>query len=114
MRLDKFTIKAQEALQTAQNLTAEYHHSEIGALHLLAALLQDKEGIVRPLLGTLGVDADRIAGVVQSELKRQPTISGGGNGGQPGVSRQLQDVLTAAQKEADRLKDEYLSTEHML
>src|SRR3954470_19922841 len=110
MRLDKFTIKAQEALQTAQNLTAEYHHSEIGALHLLAALLQDKEGIVRPLLGKLGVDAERIAGLVQSELKRQPSISGGG-GGQPGVSRHLQDVLTAAQKEADRLKDEYLSTE---
>jgi ATP-dependent Clp protease ATP-binding subunit ClpB len=111
MRLDKFTIKAQEALQSAQNLATELQHGELTPLHLLVTLLADKDGIVRPLLGKLGADADRIAAVAQSELKRLPSISGGA---QLNLSRDLQEVLAAAQKEADRLKDEYLSTEHML
>ncbi|HVT79545.1 MAG TPA: ATP-dependent chaperone ClpB [Phycisphaerae bacterium] len=111
MRLDKLTIKAQEALQSAQNLATELQHSELGALHLLAALLSDKEGIVRPILGKLGADAERIASLTQSELKRQPSVSGGG---QLSMGRETQEVLNAAQKEADRLKDEYLSTEHLL
>jgi ATP-dependent Clp protease ATP-binding subunit ClpB len=111
MRLDKLTIKAQEALQSAQSLATEMHHSEINPLHLLAALVQDKDGIVRPLLSKLGVDGERILSVTQAELKRLPTISGAG---QMGLSRELQEVLNGAQKEADKLKDEYLSTEHML
>jgi ATP-dependent Clp protease ATP-binding subunit ClpB len=111
MRLDKLTIKAQEALQAAQALAAELHHGELQPLHLLASLLNDKEGIVRPLLGKLGVDAERISTVVQAELKRLPSVSGGA---QLGASRDFQEVLNAAQKEADRLKDEYLSTEHLL
>jgi ATP-dependent Clp protease ATP-binding subunit ClpB len=111
MRLDKFTIKAQEALQAAQNLALENQHSELLPLHLLAALLADKEGIIRPLLGKLGADGERIAGLVQGELKRLPSISGGT---QLGLGRETQEVLTAAQKEADRLKDEYVSTEHLL
>ncbi|MGN6367491.1 MAG: ATP-dependent chaperone ClpB [Phycisphaerae bacterium] len=111
MRMDKLTIKAQEALQRAQTLAVEMQHSELTPLHLLAALLDDRDGIVRPLLGKLGADADRIASVTQSELKRMPTVSGGA---QLGASRELQQVLEGAQKEADRLKDEYLSTEHLL
>jgi ATP-dependent Clp protease ATP-binding subunit ClpB len=109
--MDKLTIKAQEALQAGQALAGELQHGEFGPLHLLAALLQDREGIVRPILGKLGADGDRIAGVVQSELKRVPTVSGGAS---LGVGRELQSVLNDAQKEADRLKDEYLSTEHFL
>ena len=111
MRMDKLTIKAQEALQRAQSVAGALQHSELTPLHLLAALLDDRDGIVRPLLGKLGVDADRIATVTQSELKRMPTVSGGS---QLGASRELQQVLEGAQKEADRLKDEYLSTEHLL
>ncbi len=111
MRMDKLTIKAQEALQQAQSIAVEMHHSELTPLHLLAALLNDRDGIVRPILGKLGADADRIASVTQSELKRMPTVSGGA---QLGASRELQQVLEGAQKEADRLKDEYLSTEHLL
>ncbi len=111
MRMDKLTIKAQEALQAGQALAGELHHGEFGPLHLLAALLQDREGIVRPILGKLGADGDRLAGMVQSELKRVPTVSGGAT---LGVSRELQAVLNDAQKEADRLTDEYLSTEHFL
>jgi ATP-dependent Clp protease ATP-binding subunit ClpB len=111
MRLDKLTVKAQEALQAAQTLAVEGGQSEIGPLHLLRALLGDNEGIVRPLLKKLGVDGDRVASVAGAELKRLPTISGAG---QVGISRELQEVLAGAQKEADKLKDEYLSTEHML
>ncbi|HVX84227.1 MAG TPA: ATP-dependent chaperone ClpB [Phycisphaerae bacterium] len=111
MRMDKLTIKAQEALQAGQALAGELQHSEFGTLELLSALLADKEGLVRPILAKLGADPDRVSGVVQSELKREPTVSGGA---QLGVSRDLQAVLNDAQKEADRLKDEYLSTEHFL
>ncbi|HVS70094.1 MAG TPA: ATP-dependent chaperone ClpB [Phycisphaerae bacterium] len=111
MRMDKLTIKAQEALQAGQALAGELQHSEFGTLELLSALLGDKEGLVRPILAKLGADPDRVAGVVRSELTRVPTVSGGA---QLGVSRDLQAVLNDAQKEADRLKDEYLSTEHLL
>jgi ATP-dependent Clp protease ATP-binding subunit ClpB len=111
MRMDKLTIKAQEALGAAQSLAAEKHHSEVTALHLLAGLLTDQEGVVRPLLDRLGVDANRLADIVDAELNRMPTVSGSA---QLGISRDLNEVLAAAQKEADRLKDEYLSTEHLL
>jgi ATP-dependent Clp protease ATP-binding subunit ClpB len=111
MRFDKFTIKAQEALQGAQSTAMEMQHGELTPLHVLAALLSDKEGIVRPLLGKLGADGARIAGMVQSELKRLPSISGGTQLALAGAS---QEVFNAAQKEADRLKDEYVSTEHLL
>ncbi len=110
MRLDKFTIKAQEALASAQSLAVEANHSEVSSLHLLSALLDDREGIIRPLLGKLGVEGERVASVVESELHRLPTLSGGS---QPGMSRDLSAVLTAAQKQADQLKDEYVSTEHL-
>ncbi len=110
MRLDKFTIKAQEALAAAQSLAVEANHSEVSSLHLLSALLDDREGIIRPLLGKLGVEGERVALVVESELNRLPTLSGGS---QPGMSRDLTATLAAAQKQADQLKDEYVSTEHL-
>ncbi len=110
MRLDKLTIKAQEALAAAQSRAVEANHSEVGGLHLLAALLDDRDGIIRPLLAKLGVDGERLAAVVESELNRLPTLSGGS---QPGMSRDLNAVLAAAQKQADQLKDEYVSTEHL-
>jgi len=111
MRLDKLTIKAQESLQKAQNLATELHHSEINSLHLLAALLQDQEGVVRPILSKLGADAQRVGSIVDSELRRLPSVSGTAN---LGISRDLNEVLEDAQKETDRLKDEYISTEHLL
>lgn len=110
MRLDKFTIKAQEALAGAQSRAVEAGHSEVSGLHLLMALLEDREGIIRPLLAKLGVEGERLTSVVESELHRLPTLSGGS---QPGMSRDLSAVLAAAQKQADQLKDEYVSTEHL-
>ena len=111
MRMDKLTVKTQEALQAAQNLAAELHHSEVNSLHVLVALLRETDGVVRPLLAKVGADAGRVASVAEGELKRQPTVSGGA---QLGTSRDLMEVLNDAQKEADRLKDEYISTEHLL
>ncbi len=110
MRLDKLTVKAQEAFATAQEIAAQASHSEINSLHLLAALLKDKDGIIVPLLAKIGVDVQRVASVTESELKRMPSVSGG----TLAASRDLNDVMMAAQKEGDKLKDDYLSTEHLL
>ena len=110
MRFDKFTIKAQEAVVRAQEVARQRDHSEVMPLHLLAALLREDEGVVRPLLQKLGANAERIASIVDSELERLPRATGT----QTGLARSLQDVFTQAQKEADRLKDEYVSTEHLM
>ena len=111
MRFDKFTVKAQEALANAQSLAAEKQHGEVTALHVLSALLADKEGIIRPLLAKLGVDAGQLDSGVEAQLDRLPSVSGGA---QLGMARDVSEVLAVAQKEADRLKDEYVSTEHLL
>jgi ATP-dependent Clp protease ATP-binding subunit ClpB len=110
MRFDKYTIKAQEAVVRAQELAREHDHAEIKPLHLLAALLGEEEGVVHPLLQKIGANAGRIRQVVDSELQKLPKATGT----QTGLARGTQDVLAAAQKEADRLKDEYVSTEHLL
>src|SRR5258706_1936461 len=110
MRLDKFTVKAQEAVARAQEIAQQRDHSEISPLHLLASLLAEEEGVVRPVLQKLGADPARIAQIVAGELERLPKATGT----QLGLSRETQDVLNQAQKEADRLKDEYVSTEHLL
>src|SRR4051794_12071807 len=110
MRFDKYTIKAQEAVVRAQELARERDHAEILPIHVLAALLGEEEGVVHPLLQKIGANADRIGQVVNSELERLPKATGT----QLGLARSTQDVFAQAQKEADRLKDEYVSTEHLL
>jgi ATP-dependent Clp protease ATP-binding subunit ClpB len=110
MRFDKLTVKAQEAVVRAQELAQERNHAEVGPLHLLAALLNEEEGVFTPLLQKIGANADRIKQIVEGELRRLPSATGT----QLNMSRALQDVFTQAQKEADRLKDEYVSTEHLL
>src|SRR5687767_5234147 len=110
MRFEKFTIKAQEAVQRSQELAQQHDHSELMPLHLLAALLAETEGVVAPLLQKVGANVGRIQQVVRTELDRLPKATGT----QLGMSRALQDVFRAAQTEADRLKDEYVSTEHLL
>src|SRR2546421_6977952 len=110
MRLDKFTVKAQESVARSQELAQQRDHSEISPLHLLASLLAEEEGVVKPVLQKLGADPARIAHIVGTDLERLPKATGT----QLGLSRETQDVLNQAQKEADRLKDEYISTEHLL
>src|SRR3954467_12998454 len=110
MRFDKLTIKAQEAVVRAQELAQQNNHAEILPLHVLAALLSETEGVVAPILQKVGANVARINQIVTAELDRLPKATGT----QLGMSRSLQDVFAQAQKEADRLKDEYTSTEHLL
>jgi ATP-dependent Clp protease ATP-binding subunit ClpB len=110
MRFDKYTIKAQESVTRAQEMAQQHEHSEITPLHLLAALLAETEGVVGPILQKLGANPARIAQIVKSEVDRLPKATGT----QIGLARATQDVFAQAQKEADRLKDEYVSTEHLL
>ncbi|MGB7159856.1 MAG: ATP-dependent chaperone ClpB [Tepidisphaeraceae bacterium] len=110
MRFDKFTIKAQEAVVRGQELAQQRDHSEILPLHLLAALLGEKEGVVLPLMQKIGADVGRVSADVGIALDALPRATGT----QTGMARTTQDVFNQAQKEADRLKDEYVSTEHLL
>src|SRR4051794_25248093 len=107
MRFDKYTIKAQEAVSRTQELAQQRNHAEILPLHLLASLLAEDEGVVHPLLQKIGANAGRIQDVVASELDKLPNATGT----HIGLARSTQDVFSHAQKEADRLKDEYVSTE---
>ncbi len=112
MRMDKFTIKAQEAVQEAQNLADQNGHQEIGAEHLLLALLTQEEGVVTPVLQKIGVDPRAVQGQVKAVLDRMPKIQG--VTGQVYISAVLKTALDKAWDEAQKMKDEYVSTEHLL
>ena len=111
MRLDKFTVKAQEAIQAAQSLADQHEHQAVEPEHLLATLLPQREGVVGPILGKLGVRLDALSSQLEGELARMPKVRGGG--GQY-LGERLRSALERAQREAERLKDEYVSTEHLL
>jgi ATP-dependent Clp protease ATP-binding subunit ClpB len=110
-RFDKLTIKAQEAVARAQELAAEAGNPQIEPVHLLSALLQEDGGIVRPVLEKIGANLRQLETIVEADLKHLPRSSGGSP---PGASQQLQKVLDAAQAEADGMKDDFVSTEHLL
>jgi len=112
MKFDKLTVKAQEAVQAAQSLADQGNHQAIVPEHLLLALLQQQEGVVGPLLAKLGARGETIAREVQAELDRLPRVQGGG--GRQYASERLEAALNRAWDEAQRLKDEYCSTEHLL
>jgi ATP-dependent Clp protease ATP-binding subunit ClpB len=111
MRLDKFTVKAQEAVQAAQSSAEQLGHQAMEPEHLLAALLEQKEGVVAPLLGKLGARPDALAQQLSADLARMPKVSGGSG---PYVGERLRKALERAQREAERLHDDYVSTEHLL
>jgi ATP-dependent Clp protease ATP-binding subunit ClpB len=110
MRFDKLTIKAQEAITRAQELAQQKDHAEVLPLHLLAGLITETDGVVVPLLQKLGVQIPRVQQIVLDELERRPHAAGT----QVGINRVTNDIFNQAQKEADRLKDDYVSTEHLL
>jgi ATP-dependent Clp protease ATP-binding subunit ClpB len=112
MRLDKFTVKAQEALQAAQSLADQRGHQTLEPEHLLLALLQQREGVVSPVLGKLGVRAETLQQQLEAEIGKIPQVRGGGTGQYLG--ERLRQTLERAQREAERLKDDYVSTEHLL
>src|SRR5262245_36819679 len=103
-RLDKFTVKSQEAVQRAQSLAADKGHPETDPLHLLAAILEDREGVALPILEKIGVNVHQLSRQVSAELGRKPQVSGGST---PAANRQLIAVLEGAQKEAATMKDEF-------
>jgi len=112
MRLDKLTVKAQEAIQEAQSLADTYQHPQVDVEHLLLALLDQPDGVVIPILQKLGAASMPIRSQVEADLKRRPRVQGAT--GQRDASPRLWAVLESAWKEAQQLKDEYLSTEHLL
>jgi len=114
MRLDKLTVKAQEALQEAKNLADKYNQQQIDVEHLLLALVEQPEGIVIPILQKIGVDIDQLKARLDEHLRSQPQVYGAGGIDPLYISPRLNKVLDAAWNEAQAMKDEYMSTEHML
>jgi len=112
IRWDKFTVKAQEAVQRANQLASEHGNPELVPLHLLAALLEDKEGIVPPVLEKIGIGPQAVLNEVYRELDKLPKVSG--ESAQPTISNEANKLLDQAFKEASNFKDEYVSTEHLL
>ncbi|MFL6537790.1 MAG: ATP-dependent chaperone ClpB [Chthoniobacterales bacterium] len=112
MRVDKFTQKMQEALQASQDLAAQFSQQEITNEHFLLALLDQSEGITRPLLEKIGASADTLRSRLQTELDRRPKIQGGTYDQR--MSNDLRATLDAAEKEMSKLKDEFVSAEHYL
>jgi len=111
MQLDKLTLKSQEALQDAQRLAREHAHQEMDGEHLLLALLGQGESLVPELLARIGVPPAQLQPDLEKELARRHKIQGGND---PYAGRDLQKALDAAQSEATKLKDDYVSTEHLL
>jgi ATP-dependent Clp protease ATP-binding subunit ClpB len=110
-RMDKLTLKAQEALQNAQSLASERGNPELDPLHLLAAILADSDGIARPVLEKIGANPQQLARLAEAEINRL-VKSSGGNVPQP--NKTLMQILEAADKEAAAMKDEFVSVEHLL
>ncbi|MEI7635263.1 MAG: ATP-dependent chaperone ClpB [bacterium] len=113
MQTDKFTVKAAEALQAAQSLANEYANTEITPEHLLLALMTQNDGIIPSLLQAVGLNAHQIAGKLRDAVDRLPKVSGTIQQG-PHLSRALNLVFDSAEKEASRMNDQYVSTEHLL
>ncbi len=114
MRFDKFTIKAQEAVQEAQELAESKRQQQILSVHLLEVLITQEQGIVTPLLKKLGIDTNAVLDKTMNVVNKLPQVGGSGAPGQAYVSAELRDTFNLAWEEASKLKDEYVSTEHLL
>ena len=110
MRLDQFTFKAQEAIQAAQKTADEMQHQAVDVEHLLLALADQQEGILIPMLQKVGASPRKIAAALREELGRLPKVSGPT---QTFLTPRLNEIFKRAQEEAGRLKDEYISVEHL-
>src|SRR5213079_2603084 len=112
MRIDRYTQKMQEGLQAAQDLASQLNDSEITNEHFLSALLDQRDGIARPLLEKIGANVDQLQERLRSELERRPKIHG--SAADLRISNELRTVLDNAEKEMSKLKDEFTSAEHYL
>jgi ATP-dependent Clp protease ATP-binding subunit ClpB len=109
---EKLTVKSQEAIQAAASLAAENGNPEVLPMHLLAALLEDREGVVLPVLEGAGVRVQQLLAGANSAIAKLPKVSG--SNAQPAMATSLQKILDRASKEADSFKDDFISTEHLL
>src|SRR5215204_3995682 len=110
MRFDRFTIRGQEAVQEAIGVAEKNQNQQVEPEHLLASMLEQKEGTLRPILGKIGANAQTILTDVQAAIARFPQVSGG----QQYFSSRINTIFQEAQKEAEAMLDEYISTEHLL
>ncbi len=113
MRFDKFTLKAQEVIQTSQQLAERLGHQQIEPEHLVMAILEQKEGVIPPLLGKIGADQGQLTQSFKEALEKIPRVSGTGYG-QTSISPRSKTVLDKAFAEAEQMKDEFVSLEHIL
>ncbi len=110
MRFDRFTIRGQEAVQEAIGIAEKNQNQQVEPEHLLAATLQQKEGVVRPILGKIGANAQAILTEVEAAIEKFPKVTGG----QQYLSSRTNTIFQEAQKEAEKMQDDYISTEHLL
>jgi ATP-dependent Clp protease ATP-binding subunit ClpB len=110
MRFDRFTIRGQEAIQEAIAIAEKNQHQQVEPEHILAALLDQKEGVVRSILGKIGANINAIANEINDVIKRFPKVMGG----QQYFSTRTNSIFQSAQKEAESMGDDYISTEHLL
>ncbi len=113
MKLDRFTLKAQEAVQEAQRSAEGMNHQQIETEHLLKALLSQEDGLVKPVVKKIGARPDMLLSALDAELEKRPKVYGEEQAGAY-ISADLRKLLDSAEKEAERLKDDYVSTEHIL
>ncbi len=114
MRMDKLTIKSQEALQEAQNLAEQKGNQELKPEHLLLSILSDEEGVAAQIVSSLGADLAAIRKELDHEIEQYPKVSGSTAMGQIYASAPFREVLEKAEKEAGHLQDQFISVEHLL
>jgi ATP-dependent Clp protease ATP-binding subunit ClpB len=110
MRFDRFTIRGQEAVQEAIGIAERNQNQQVEPEHILATMLEQKEGIVRPILGKIGANVAPVVSEIEAAVEKFPKVSGG----QQYFSTRTNTVFQEAQKEAEKMQDEYVSTEHLL
>jgi ATP-dependent Clp protease ATP-binding subunit ClpB len=112
IRWDKFTVKSQQAIERGQSRAAELGNPEVQPVHLLLALIEDREGVVPSVLGKIGVPTERLEHDLHQIEEKLPRVAGAAS--QPGLGQALNKALEQAFREAANFKDEYVSTEHLL
>src|SRR5579872_5790961 len=112
IRWEKLTVKSQEAMQRAQGRAADFGNPEIQPVHLLLALIEDREGVIPAVLEKIGVPTERLEHDLHQVEEKLPRVAG--TAAQPGLSQFLNKALDQAFKEASNFKDDYVSTEHLL
>lgn len=110
MRFERFTIRGQEAVQAAIGIAEKQQNQQVEPEHILAAMLEQKEGVLKPILGKIGANATAIAGDLQTSIDKMPKVTGG----QQYFSSRTNTLFQEVQKIAEKMQDEYVSTEHLL